>query len=143
VNRKTGKRAEAKEATLLDRVKKSYDYEVTRNKIINEAVVYGLMVAATFADDIGGALASTAVIVSLALSTFKLFKKRSVRNPDGPYLLNTPVPGALGHSMLGMVGGLLLGALVAKTGVVGATMAGSFSIALGLIANFVTVTFFT
>lgn len=49
------------------------------------------MIAATFADDVGGALAFTAVLVSLVMSTYKVYKKRSTRNPDGPYFLDTPV----------------------------------------------------
>ena len=60
--------------------------------------MYGLMIVATFADDVGGLLAFTAVFVSMLMTTFKLYKKRLAQNPDGPYFMETPVVRTLASS---------------------------------------------
>jgi len=42
---------------------------------------------------------------AIAFCTWRLLDKRKRRNPDGPFLGNSPVWGALGTSMLGLVVG--------------------------------------
>ena len=45
---------------------------------------------------------------AIAFCTWRLLDKRKRRNPDGPFLGNSPVWGALGSSMLGLfVGGVV------------------------------------
>jgi len=141
VNKKTGRRERGRSESLLQKLQRSLDHEVTRNKIINEAVVYGLMIVATFADDVGGLLAFTAVFVSMLMTTFKLYKKRLAQNPDGPYFMETPVPGAFRDTMLGLLAGAGLGSALGQMGLISTAVQGSFTIALGLLANFVWVTF--
>ena len=55
--------------------------------------------------------------------------------------MDTPVTGAVGHTLLGLSWGVGLGSVLANVGVIGADVAGSASIAFGLLANFVLVTF--
>ena len=55
--------------------------------------------------------------------------------------MDTPVTGAVGHTLLGLSGGVGLGSVLANVGVIGADVAGSASITFGLLANFVLVTF--
>ena len=42
---------------------------------------------------------------AIAFCTWRLLDKRKRRNPDGPFLGNSPVWGALGTSMLGLIVG--------------------------------------
>jgi hypothetical protein len=48
---------------------------------------------------------------AIAFCTWRLLDKRKRRNPDGPFLGNSPVWGALGSSLLG----LIIGGVVSPT----------------------------
>ena len=43
--------------------------------------------------------------VAICFCTWRLFDKRRIRNPDGPFFGNSPIWGALGTTLLGLVVG--------------------------------------
>eukprot|EP00873_Tetraselmis_striata_P018852 jgi/Tetstr1/439116/TSEL_002981.t1 len=109
--RKTDAEGDAPPETLVDRVKDMLEPSVPVVTLVNEGAIY-LALAVWAAIQSGAADPILPMGLALGYSTYKVFQKRNSRNPDGPYLGNSPIFGALLQSITGAFLGAVAGWVV-------------------------------
>lgn len=109
--KKTDVEGDVPPETVWERVKGAMEPSIAMVTVVNEGVIY-LALAIWAAIQSSAADPILPMGLALGYSTYKLFQKRNSRNPDGPYLGNSPIFGALLQSITACMVGAMVGWVV-------------------------------
>ncbi|KAK9817257.1 hypothetical protein WJX72_011944 [[Myrmecia] bisecta] len=111
--RKTDAAGDALRPSLIQRIKDRMEPSVPKTTLVNDGSIF-VALGIWAAWQSASADPTLPLGAAICFCAWRLFDKRRKRNPDGPYFGNSPLWGALGATVLGLVAGGLLSWLLVQ-----------------------------
>lgn len=105
--RKTDVDGEPKQS-ILDTIKGLLEPSVPTTTIVNEGFIYFMLACWAAGTQHATGDPTAPFVLAIGFCCWRLFDKRTKRNPDGPYFGNSPIWGAVGSALLGFIFALVV-----------------------------------